>query len=127
MEMRYDDSRSKWLSVEAIMIDVSDQGTLNSGSYFQVGTLRMSATRGFVALFDGTVVGLGYTRTDTDAASFAVTEGGSTISTVASTATSGKDITLNDDFSQDGVLAIRNDGANAMSDGIVWARVKWRA
>ena len=127
MEMRYDSTRAKWLSVEAVMIDVSDQGALTSGSYFQVGTLRMSSTRGFPALYNGTVVGLGYTRSDSDAASFAVTEGGTTISSVASTATTGKDITLNDNFSQDGILAIRNDGANSMSDGICWVRVKWRA
>ena len=127
MEMRYDSTRAKWLSVEAVMLDVSDQGALTSGSYFQVGTLRMSATRGFPALYNGTVVGLGYTRSDSDAASFAVTEGGTTISSVASTATTGKDITLNDNCSQDGVLAVRNDGANSMSDGICWVRVKWRA
>ena len=77
-------------------------------------------------MFDGTVVSLGYTRTDTDAASFAVTEDGSTISTVASTAVVGGSVTLNDDFSQTSVLSIRNDGANALSNGIVWARVKWR-
>jgi len=127
MEMRYDGSRSKWLSVETCILNASDQRGLNSGSYFQVGTLRMSSTRGYTAMFDGTVVSLAYTRSDTDAASFAVTEDGITISSVASTAVSGQDTTLNDDFSQGGVLGMRNDGVNQLSNGIVWTRVKWRA
>jgi hypothetical protein len=127
MEMRYDGSRSKWLSVETITIDCSDQGTLNSGSYFQVGTLRMASGRGFPAFYDGTIVSIGYTRTDTDSATFAVTEGGTTIASLASTATSGINNGLNGDFSSGSVLAVRNDGPNALANGIVWVRLKWRA
>jgi hypothetical protein len=127
MDMRYDGSRLKWLSVETCIINASDQGTLNSGSYFQVGTLRMAAARGYDAMFAGTVVSLGYTRTDSDAASFAVTAAGITIASVASTALKGFNNALDGDFVQDDVLAMRNDGANALSNGIVWARVKWRA
>jgi len=126
MDMRYDGSRSKWLSVETITIDVSDQGTLNSGSYFQVGTLRMTAARGFPAFYNGTVVSIAYTRDDTDAASIAVTAGGTTISSLATTAISGVDNTKNDDFSSGAVLAVRNDGANALTNGIAWVRLKWR-
>jgi hypothetical protein len=127
MEMRYDGSRSKWLSVETITIDVSDQGTLNSGSYFQVGTLRMSSTRGFPAFYNGTVVSIGYTRGDTDAAAIAVTSGGTTIASLASTAVSGTDNTLDGNFSSGAVLGVRNDGPNALTDGIAWVRLKWRA
>jgi hypothetical protein len=126
MEMRYDGLRSKWLSVETVTLDVSDQGTLNSGSYFQVGTLRMSATKGFPAFHNGTVVSIGYTRDDTDAASIAVTSGGTTISSLATAAVSGVDNTKNDNFSSGAVLGVRNDGANALTDGIVWVRLKWR-
>ena len=127
MEMRYDGSRSKWLSVESCIISGSDQSTLNNGAYFQIGSVRMASDRGYTAMFDGTVVSLGYTRSDIDAASFAVTEDGTTIASVASTAVSGRDVTLDGDFAEGGVLALRNDGANALSNGIVWARVKWRA
>ena len=127
MEMRYDGSRSKWLSVETITIDCSDQGTLNSGSYFQVGTLRMSATRGFPAFYAGTIVSIGYTRGDTDSAAFAVASGGTTIASLASTATSGTDNTLDGDFTSGSILSVRNDGPNALTDGIVWVRLKWRA
>lgn len=127
MEMRYDSTRSKWLSVETCIINASDQGTLTNGSFFQVGALRMSATRGYTAMFAGTIVSLGYTRSDSDAASFAVTDAGTTIATVASSAVSGQDTTLDGDFSQGGVIGMRNDGANSLSNGIVWARVKWRA
>jgi hypothetical protein len=127
MDMRYDSTRSKWLSVETCIINASDQGTLNNGSYFQVGTLRMSSTRGYTAMFAGTIVSLGYTRTDSDAASFAVTSGASTIASVASSAVSGQDTTLDGDFIQGAVVSLRNDGANALSNGVVWCRLKWRA
>ena len=87
----------------------------------------MTSAFGYPGHFNGTVVSLAYTRSDSDAASWQVTSGGSTIATVATSATSGQDTTLNANFSQGGILGIRNGGANSMSDTIVWVRVKWRA
>jgi len=126
MEMRYDGTRTKWLSIESGTVDASDNGTVASGTYLRVGWLRMAGALGFTAHFSGTVVSLGYTRSDADAANFAVTADGVTIATVASAAVSGYSTTLNADFDQGDVLGIRNDGANAMKDPIVWIRVKWR-
>lgn len=126
MEMRYDGSRTKWLSIESGTFDASDNGTIPSGTYLRVGWLRMAGTLGFTAHFDGTVVSLGYTRSDADAANFAVTADAVTIATVASAAVSGYSTSLNADFDQGDVLSIRNDGPNAMKDAIVWVRVKWR-
>jgi hypothetical protein len=127
MEMRYDGSRSKWLSVESTTLVFADEGNLPSGSYMNMGALRTSAARGYKAPFNGTVVGLSYTRDDSDAASFAVTSGGTTFSTVATSATSGRDNTLNDDFTQDAILAVRNDGANGIDDSHCVVRIKYRA
>jgi|GEM_PF-1665202 len=127
MEMRYDGLRSKWLSVESGTFDASDNGNVPVGTYFRVGWLRMAGALGFTAHFDGTVVSLAYTRSDSDAADFAVTVAGVTIATVASAATSGYSTTLDADFNQGDVLSLRNDGANAMKDVIAWVRVKWRS
>lgn len=126
MEMRYDGSRSKWLSVEVTTLTFSDSGNLPSGSYMDMGVLRTSSTRGFTAPFNGTVISLSYTRDDTTAASFAVTADGTTISTVATSATSGRDNTLNNNFSQDAILAVRNDGAGGIDSSHCVVRVKYR-
>lgn len=127
MEMRYDSTRSKWLSVESFSFQSSDAGALTNGSYHQNGNVRFTSTRGLTAHFDGTVVSLSYTRSDSDAASVAVTSGGTTVATLASSATSGQSTSLDGDFTQGGVLGTRNDGANSMSNSQVWVRVRWRA
>ena len=78
--------------------------------------------------YDGTIVGLGYTRDDADAATFDVVEGGASRATLASAATSGKSNALDGDFSADGVLAVVNQaGGNTMSDVIGWVKVKFRS
>lgn len=127
MEMRYDGSRSKWLSVESDVFSGSDAFFLTNGTYLQFGNVRMSATNGFPAHFDGTVVSFGYTRDNTTASSFEVTDGGSTIATVATSTASGQDTTLDANFSQGAILAVRNGGAGFMTNPIAWVRVKWRA
>ena len=104
-----------------------DATGLAPGTYFQLGNVRMTATLGITANFNGTVVGLAYTRTDSDAASFAVTDAGSTIASLASSAVSGNTTSFNANFSQGAILGMRNDGVNALSNGIVYMRVKWRA
>ena len=127
MAMRYDGTRAKWLSVEVGTFLGSDATGLAPGTYFQLGNVRMTATLGITANFNGTVVGLAYTRTDSDAASFAVTDAGATIASLASSAVSGNTTSFNANFSQGAILGMRNDGVNALSNGIVYMRVKWRA
>lgn len=126
MQVQYDGSRSKWLSVASDTFAGSDLGALTSGTYLQVGSVRMTATRGYTAQYNGTIVALGYTRTDSDASSWQVTSNGSTIATVATSATSGQSNSLDANFNQGNILGIRNGGVNAMSNTIVWVRVKWR-
>lgn len=128
MEMRYDAGRSKWLSVEAMYIQFGRNGNTNVNQYYRAINGRvMSATLGYTMPHDGTIVALGYTRTDSDAATFDVVEGGTSRATLASSATSGKSNTLNGDFSEDGILAMRNTGANVTSNVIGWVKVKWRS
>jgi hypothetical protein len=129
MDMRYDGTRAKWLSVASDTFEFGRNGNTAPGAYYQgPGNKTMSSTNGFPAFHDGTIVAFGYTRDDTDATSFEVTEGGTTRSTIASAALAGKSNTLNDDFSEDGILAVRNiSGGNTTTDVIGWVRVRWRA
>lgn len=128
LEMRYDGSRVKWLSVESDMFQINRTGTTTAGNYYQIGNLSMSATLGFSAQFNGTIVSFSYTRSDADAATFDIVEGGASRATLASSATSGRSTALNGDFTAGGILAVRNQaGGNTTSDVIGWVRVKWRA
>jgi hypothetical protein len=129
MEMRYDGTRAKWLSVESTTFTFGRNGNLAAGSYYR-GTdgLAFSSTDGYPAYFDGTIVAFGYTRGDTDAATFQVTEGGTTRSSIPSAAATAVTTTLNDDFSSGGILGVRNAaGGNTTTDVLGWVRVRWRA
>ena len=52
---------------------------------------------------------------------------GVAITSLASSAVSGRNLALNADFSSGQVLAVRNAAAgNTTTDAQVWVRVKWR-
>jgi len=127
-EMRYDATRSKWLSVETAYIQTGRNFNTAPGQYYRgINGLVMSATTGYPAFHDGTVVAFGYTRDDSDAATFEIVSGGTNVATLASSAVKGKDNALNGDFSEDDVLAIRNaSGSNTTTDVMAWVAVKWR-
>jgi len=129
MDMRYDSSRSKWLSVDSMFMPFGRQG-INAVNVYYRGTDSqvMSATNGWVMPYAGTVVGLGYTRDDTDAATFDVVEGGTSRAVLASSAVKGKANNLNGDFSADGVLAVMNQvGGNPTTNVLGWVKVKFRS
>lgn len=128
MQMVYDGLRSKWLSVESCEFHFGRDGATAAAQYYRAADGRvMSSTLGWYAIRSGTVVSIGYTRTDSDAATFEIVADGTNVVTVASTATGGRDITLNGDFTFGQVLAARNAaGGNATSDVIAYIRVKWR-
>jgi hypothetical protein len=130
MQMQYDGSRSKWLSVDSTKFDFGRSNSIPAGVYFRgVDRQVMSATEGWIAEQDGTVVSIGYTRQDFDAATFDIVESGASIATFASSASSDRDITINADFSADSILAVRSapGSANTMTRVIGWVRVKWRS
>jgi len=130
MEMYYDASRLKWLSIEVFMILFGRNGGTNAGTFYRyINGIAFTSTRGVVAENDGTVVGIGYTRSDTDSATFEVTAGGTLITgaVLASTANSGKTKILNADFNEDDILGVRNQsGGNATSDVHGWVKIRWR-
>lgn len=132
MMMQYNDSRSKWLSIETLTLMFGKNNNTGDGAFYRgIDGLPLGQGTdniGYPTIFDGTVISLAYTRGDTDSATFEVTEDGSTIATLASSAGSGSDSTLNADFSQGGVIGFRNQtGGNTTSDVAAYCRIKWRA
>jgi len=129
MEMRYDNTRAKWLSVESSVMEFGRDGNTGGGSYYRgPGNRAYASNRGRTAEFDGTVVSISYSRNDLDAATFEVTADGSGIATLASSARNGKDVTLNGNFTADQVLAIKNQtGSNTTRHVLGWVRIRWRA
>lgn len=128
LEMSYDISRLKWLSSGTSQFFAGRNGNVAAGSFYRgIDGLAQSATSGYTAHYNGTVVSLAYTRADVDAATFQVTANGVTIASLASSAVSGRTTTLNADFTAGQVLAVRNAaGGNTTTDAQVWVRVKWR-
>jgi len=129
MEMRYDGTRGKWLSVEAMYIQFGRNGNVGTSNFYRgINGRVMSSTLGHLMPHAGTIVGLGYSRTDSDSATFDVVEGGTSRATLATAATSGKSNALDGDFSEDGILAIQNQaGGNPTSDVMGWVKVRWRS
>lgn len=129
MWMAYDATRAKWLSIAESMLAFGRNGNTAGGSYYRaLDGLAYNLAIGRYAEFNGTVVSLAYTRSDTDSATFEVVADGTGIATLVSTAVGGKSATLNGDFSANQILGVRNQtGSNTTSNVAGWVRVRWRA
>jgi len=128
MWMAYDAARSKFLSIAESVFFFGKQGTTPAGGYYRgVGNLSYSSADGKRAEFNGSIVSIEYTRTDTDSSTFEVTANGSGIATLASTAVAGGDVTLNANFTAGQILGVRNQtGGNATSNVHGSVRLRWR-
>ena len=128
MEMRYDATRAKWLSVEAMYVQFGRNGFTAVSQYYRgIDGRVMSATLGYHMPYNGVVVGLGYTRDDSDAATFDVMASGVSVETLASAAVSGRDNAMDGDIDQGEILAVMNQaGGNITSEVMGWVKVKWR-
>jgi hypothetical protein len=128
MRMAYDGSRSKWLSVEADVLNFGRNGNTGPGSFYRASDgLAYSAVNGRHAEFNGTVISLSYSREDTDSATFEVTADGTGIATLLSAVLNGRDTALDADFSQGAILGVKNQaGGNTTSRVHGWVRIKWR-
>jgi len=127
MQMFFDSVRSKWLSVEINELWFGRNGNTGAGGFYRgPGNRAYSATIGRNAEYNGTVVSLTYTRTDSDVATFDVNADGSSIATLASSANSGTDLTLDANFSTGQILGVKNTGSNTTSNVHGWVRFRWR-
>jgi len=129
MTMHYDSSRVKWLSAETAEIHFGRNGNTGIGAYYRgINGRSYSDVQGRYAEHSGTIVSFSYTRGDVDAAVFNVTSDGTTVSFLSSSALNGLALTLDDDFSANTVLGVRNQSAdgNTTTDVLGVARMKWR-
>jgi len=128
MEMRYDDTRSKWLSAETAEIPFNRQGNTGAGAYYRMGERAMGANRGRRAEWNGTVVSLTYTQQNATTTTFEVTSNGSGVATLATGgATSGADVTLDGDFSSGTIIGVKNQSGGATARHVIgFVRIKWR-
>ena len=132
MEMRYDATRAKWLSVEAMTFLYGRDGNTASPQFYRSGGdgRVMSSSEGWAMPHNGTIVASGYTRTDTDLATVDFVEGGTSRATQTMTAalTTGVVTNHNGDFTAAGILAAQNQtGGNTTSNVTGWVKVKFRA
>jgi hypothetical protein len=127
-QMYYDGTRAKWLG-DSAQIAFGRAGNVGSGAYYRgIDRRSFSASNGRDAEHNGTVVAISYTRNDSDAATFEAVADGSTIATLASSATSGSSSALDGDFAAGQVLAARNQaGGNTTSQTMGWITIRWRA
>jgi hypothetical protein len=131
MEMRYDGTRAKWLSVETLVMWFGEK-QVATGSYFEGPTgLQFTSSQGVPSIYNGTVIGMSLTRSDSAAATVEVVRNGTLITgaTLASSSTGiHSDLTLNSDFTSGGVLGVKNQsGGNDVLDTMGFIRIKWRA
>lgn len=129
LQMQYDGVRAKWLSVETATFLFGRDGNTPAAVYYHTVDGRvMSSTLGYRAIRNGTVVALGYTRTDADAATFEVDSNGVSIATLASAATGGQSTALDGNFALGDILSVQNAlGSNITSDVIGYFIVRWRS
>lgn len=128
-KMFYDGGRAKWISVETIVMYFSRSGNTAVATYYRASDgLPYSATNGFYLPWNAVVTGIGYTRDDTDAATFEVTaDGAGTAATLASAALEGSTTVLNVNVNSGVVLGVRNQtGGNTTTNVHGWVFLKWR-
>jgi len=127
--MVYDSSRTKWLSQETITMPWGRSGNTAAGSYYRgMDSITFTASLGFVAIYNGTIIEFGYTRSDNDAATFNITANGVSVASIPSAAVKGTSSTLNANVSSSDVLGVFNQaGGNTVSDAQGWVMIKWRA
>jgi len=129
MKFIYDGGRSKWLSEAELVCQAGRNGGTSAGTFYRGvnGMAFDTSTRG-IPVPKGTLVGLMWTKSDTNTATLEVLNGSTSIATLASSASGTvSDWTLNADFSE-GILSFRNQaGGNTTSNVQISAFYRRRA
>lgn len=114
MLMVYDSSRSKWLSSHTETFHFGKSGLAQAGQYFKGFDGRvLSDSLGFLTRFAGTVVSISFTRGNTTSSTIEVTADGTTISSLGATISAKEfDNAINNDFTANKVLAVRNSSSS---------------
>lgn len=129
MQMEYDASRSKWLSTETQIIYFGKSKDTQPGQYFKgLDGKVFSNTIGYYTEYNGTIISISFTRANTESITLEITESGTQISTLGpTTAIADKSIVVNNNFSANGVLSVRNLSSGGIATDILGqVRIKWR-
>lgn len=125
----YDSSRSKWLSIEGYFIGAGRNGNQGTGYLRAFNGMAMADYNGWVMPFDGTVVSLHISKSDSGPSTVYIRENGADIASLAYATSTGTeqeyDTTINANFSAGSVLSFYTSGSTT-NNPIVWARIKWR-
>jgi hypothetical protein len=107
-EMRYDSSRSKWLSINSMTLTGGRNGATAAGGFYRAsdGMVMDNANRGY-RIPKGTLIFASMNRTDLDSAVLEVLVSGSIIASLSSSTFSTASNDLNSDFDE-GVISFRN-------------------
>lgn len=129
LQMEYNSARAKWLSTESTTFYFGRNNVVATGQYYRgIDGRVLSDSLGFYSFYNGTVIGLGYTRSDSDSATFEIVSNGSVIDSLLSSSLSGGSLSLDGDFSSGEILAIRNSSiGNATTNVQGWIKIKWRS
>jgi len=124
----WDNGRSRWLG-QCMILHGAKEGSLLDDTYMRtIDGLVFSSTTGYYIPFDGTVVGISYNRGDTDTGTFEVRRSGVLVVGVAAgTTNSGSDMTLNADFTANGILSLYWNSNNNTIDACTCAMIRRRA
>lgn len=127
-EMRYDGSRSKWLSVGALSVQAGRRGNTLVGSFYRaVDGMTFDGANLGVRVPKGTLVYLGWSKGSAAAATLEVLVGGVVVATLANPAAGPvASTTVNADFNA-GNMSFRNQaGGSTTTDVQVFAVFKRR-
>ena len=122
----YDSIRGKWLSTTMVNFGGGKNRTQSTGYLRMFNGCAMSDTTGFVSPWNGTIIGMGIGRDDTNSCTIQVRRNGATSGAQLSSSTYRTSVNnLNIDFSADETLSLY------LSSGIAtnpqcWVFIKWR-
>lgn len=128
MEMIYDDHFKKWLSVESPIYSFGRNGTTGAGVYYR-GVNGIPGE--YIMPYDGTIVGIGFCRNDSDSTIIEINDdvsGNSIAALDIGSFTQGHFVeSFKKDFDKGSILRVRNVGPDSTHNLQGWFKVKWLA
>lgn len=125
--MYYDGVRAKWLSVEMMSFVWGSLANIAPNAYFFSQGVVMTPSSGLYLTRNATIVGFDYSRTDSDAATFEIMNGITSLTTVPSAVFGDSTWALNVDVATGGIVGVKNQlGGNTVSNARGAVYLRWR-
>ena len=116
------------LDYTGLIFQFGRNGDTAAGSFYKmINGMTMTSSRGIVIPANGYLVAIGYTRGDTDEATFRVLANGSSIYNLTSTDVKGYETGLTVAVNAGDVISVKNTSAsNSTSNVQGWLQFRWR-